>query len=1182
MGNCCCTPPPDAPPLGACCFREDRDNLVTVNPNASRQNQINPYDANGDGIVNESDAGFVNDYLKGLVTGGFPDVNGDGAVAPIDTLLILNHLNFRDNPVSFFGDTKCVNNVTETECLLGYTHAAREETIDGTNYLVKRGYASFKPEQTCGSTETCPNTSDTYNSICGDTHCPRYICNVETGECTASIPEGADITKWPYTLVDNCTECQKTQPGCCCRYWTDPEGILPDYNITEYVQDISSCRGVTSVPHLNQIIEVTNTFTPNYSTDAAGQVFCEGHAPCNEKAGWYCVTDLSDGDKYCKYYNSDPQSIGNLIFSNPYTSEADCNSNCTPDSTVEQGDLAISILQSKNEWRNKGKENIFLNDCLLPQTFIVTVSRFSYDLSGRADSISFNIIDSHNNTTSTHSFPAPDVVNREFSQEIDIPITLPVNFIGDITVTISNPTGGARIKRGEVSAKFIEYKCTVCCKNGQVILRDVTPCDCVTAGGKCNIESCWPVNAVVPGRCCISASCPDDDPCPEVFKCIDNVLPYKCNEENYPFIIAGKQFSATYSPLGHATCSEEPKCYTTTTTTEAPFPCSCSEVGKENVAGGENGCLYTYNKSSDSFNLISDCPEGGDCPYDPNCFRTPTLQDQDLIAVPCCGTPEPPPPCDYCCVDPHEVGATNLTPEECEALNGHCINEKDFPEGFTSELPFVEVAKNYCSELNCPEDNITPAFKVVYEGSGVHNPKTDVFTYNGGVGSFVTYNFHEGLLHINGFSATAGNGNNSPFKFIIDNGPGRILETPYYGSSSYQEELDSAIGGSNLIQSWDGYLSSGFILIDEVVEVTVHSPLENNGWSYNLSCGKDCRASGLGSAYYNKYLGNSDLMPPNYSFDQILGFNPNRLNDKGLIIETSGGAGGWIKNSTLSLGETGVGSDPCHTGVLYMSYSGVTDIIDGVYNVARWTLGDPEGIRVVTRRENNCNNPSTTYPDQYSPVFSSNEFDFEPQGTIGDYCTSSCKQADYRYYQASLEYEVRINAFGECEARWVAPTGLYSDSCDLSESTMISWKIGCIDAVVTGVTLPLTEEQKPLPFRWSTENAEQHESDVLVLRLPDEITDIRIKNCKCFNSMCCDGSTGDCTSNLTWEECECERGTGYQNATNEETEASPCNVYYHGPTIIWEPCGNDCEGTLDPSPDAYYSCDQIYNLCNGF
>jgi uncharacterized protein YkwD len=72
--------------------------LAVADPNQSFQNPLNPLDVNGDGVVAPIDALLViNELNTALVPGvtatpPWVDVNGDNAVSPVDALLVINQL----------------------------------------------------------------------------------------------------------------------------------------------------------------------------------------------------------------------------------------------------------------------------------------------------------------------------------------------------------------------------------------------------------------------------------------------------------------------------------------------------------------------------------------------------------------------------------------------------------------------------------------------------------------------------------------------------------------------------------------------------------------------------------------------------------------------------------------------------------------------------------------------------------------------------------------------------------------------------------------------------------------------------------------------------------------------------------------------------------------------------------
>lgn len=401
------------------------------------------------------------------------------------------------------------------------------------------------------------------------------------------------------------------------------------------------------------------------------------------------------------------------------------------------------------------------------------------------------------------------------------------------------------------------------------------------------------------------------------------------------------------------------------------------------------------------------------------------------------------------------------------------------------------------------------------------------------------------------------------------------METDYLGSSSYQSELDSAVGGSNPISSWDGYLTSGFILTDASVEVSIYSPLQNNGWTYKLSCAQDCVTSGSNGVFFETFAEDNR----HYTDRQILGINPDRNYDKYLQIWTKGIDNSNIKGYGLGLGEYSPGF-PCLLGdKLYLFYQGEDN--EGIHT---WTLGSGQqtvSMNWVSSDGIDC--PNSFYHD-YDPMFSSNQFEasneFCKDETINgsDY---TCSSATITWSQAQLTYQVKSDGLGGCLEKFTVPNGAYNGSSCQTEP-QFSFKIGCIDAAVIdleeGQSTP-PEENFPEPFRWTSKSSTQLISNTVDLYLPDYINEDRYVQCPCFNSTCCDGSTGACNK-TTLAGCECSFGTAYSNSSYEEIISDPCAVYHFQKPLGYHPCTEGCESVTNAIESL--SCVEINALCTGF
>jgi uncharacterized delta-60 repeat protein len=127
----------------------------TGDPTHPWQNPTNPYDVNGDGTVAPLDALIVLNYLNangpGALTGSptgtktYYDVNGDGSIAPLDALEILNFLNANISPQA-------------ARVLAGPAGAPSARTVDLS--MVDFGLADVSADESSGGRQQLSNKAD--------------------------------------------------------------------------------------------------------------------------------------------------------------------------------------------------------------------------------------------------------------------------------------------------------------------------------------------------------------------------------------------------------------------------------------------------------------------------------------------------------------------------------------------------------------------------------------------------------------------------------------------------------------------------------------------------------------------------------------------------------------------------------------------------------------------------------------------------------------------------------------------------------------------------------------------------------------------------------------------------------------------------------------------------------------
>lgn len=1247
MTCCCVTPPPDPPPVGSCCFTELSKTLVRTG--ARRQNQENPYNVLNAPLFwsdplshSLAAAQAILDYLEGGPDlGYFYDVNGDGFITNIDHLILLNFASFLTNNPKTKGNV-CVDNITQAQCFANFGVGTasgpltdEEKLADNLpETLFKRYNHRFTANQSCGEQVSCPlDPTISYNTACGEVDCPGYYCNVETGDCNLrSTIDSSLLGRYPYTLVDNCNECEKQNPGCCCYYWEDPEGKIPDYNNVFYVSDDSLCNAGRTF-HVNQFIFPTSKFVSEanggFTRDSNGNIICGSISPCNGDdddddddppvSGWYCLEELNTGNKFCQFFNRDPKEEGFIdtsVKGGPFQEKSICDENCAdgdddpPHPPADQGYICLSID------KNGLSDIVLTNHCNVdPFTIDVLVNRFKYDKTGKAGPVSIEVLALRNNVellSGTVNFPTPDIVNEEFTQTVPFTLTLPRDFsTGEhpLFVQLRNPTNGAKISsftcRLEIKV-VIPDECPFCCKDDAVIGTNISPCDCFALGGECsNTNDCGTPRDDL-GRCCYGPSdC--NPPCPEAQICEDGITKRECDEKI--FSINGITFPTIRDFSKGENCDSDP-CYTTTTTTTTPSPCSCAEAGKidceENI--NEDGCIFVYNSSTDSFSLTSNCPDGASClDYDVDCFRTPALSNGDLFGKPCCCTTPPPvsSKCDYCCVDPDGAGSITLSSAECAALKGVCINSGDLP-AYTASSPFEDVAKSYCNTNSC--DPIT-GYLVRYEGSGVHTPNSQSYTISHS--GNVNFRLYSGLLHDKSFSWTNLDSGNCPVKVTLKKDGVTVCESPYFGDPSYQAELNAALGSSSPISPWRGVFHSG-IFFDSAgtLGVDISSPLdcgEKSTWSYNATCPYNC----INSIVNNLTDESDEFFVPAFerrfshvinlggflNFDEYpnLGYNPDRLFDFDTDTSTFAhisdkhypGISPYNvpQNKTVMIGEKYRGGGfvnyrDCGIGTNYFYKLGQTpgSLIGsptlGDLN-GFWQLGTPPDVAGF-----DTEGGIVEFDVKTKPGHSDHPKTFTlkiPYGwSISNTASSnSCKP----FYDWGLYYP---DEFSNLE--WDKP----SDVSDFLEFYRSSNKWGYEyphgDCTQANLLLHVKQEGNFCSRKYIPSSGQRdgiycsydfndfkigcitvHSQDIedhsipdafdfkytyeLPYLLLDEVLHLGTSNyqdCSCFATMCCDGSDldGDCYENVSEETCDCKIGAGIYNPTVQEIFDDACNPIF--------------------------------------
>ena len=1234
MTCCCVTPPPDPPPVGSCCFTEISKS-APKKTGASRQNQSDPLDVLnvGDGVGNLENAIIaLQEYLSGdrIDRGYFYDVNGDGFITTIDLLLLINLADFFNRSLRSQGNV-CVDNITQAQCFSNV--GLSEKTVDGNQTFFRRGRNKFTPNQSCGEQVSCPLVpSLSYNTACGEVDCPGYYCNVETGDCgLRSSIDSSLLGSYPYTLVDNCNECQKQNPGCCCYYWEDPEGKIPDYNNVFYVADDSLCNA-GRIFHVNQFITPDAYFVSEtdggFTTDSNGNITCGSISPCNggddddpPVSGWYCLEDFSSGNKFCQFFNRDPKEEGFIdteVKGGPFQEKSICDENCggggggdddDPHPPSDQGYICLSMD------KNGLSDIVLTNHCNVdPFTIDVSVHRFKYDKTGKAGPVSIEVVALRQNVellSGTVNFPTPDIVNEEFTQTVPFTLTLPRDFsTGEhpLFVQLRNPTNGAKISsftcRLEIKV-VIPDECPFCCKDDSVIGTNISPCDCFALGGECsNTNDCGTPRDDL-GRCCYGPQCYEG--CPEDFICEDGITKLECDEKI--FSINGISFQTQTNFSKGENCDSDP-CYTTTTTTTTPSPCSCAEAGKidceENI--NEDGCIFVYNSSTDSFSLTSNCPDGASClDYDVDCFRTPALSNGDLFGKPCCCTTPPPASsnCDYCCVDPDGAGSTTLTSAECAALKGVCINSGDLP-AYTASSPFGDVAKSYCNTNGC--DPIT-GYLVRYEGSGVHTPNSQSYTISDS--GNVHFNLYGGLLHDKSFSWNNLDSGNCPIKVTLKKDGVTVYESPYFGDPSYQAELDAALGSSNPISAWGGGFRSG-IFFDEVgtLGVDISSPLdcgEKSTWSYGVTCPWNC----INSIVNNRLDESSEFFAPaferrfshvinsdgflNFDIYPNLGYNPNRLFD----FDTDTSTFAHIVDKTFipyrnpysvnQFKTVMIGEKYRTTGFLNYRDCGIgTNYfykLEGTPGslIGSPTLGDLNGFWQI-------GTPPDVAGDTERGIV---EFDVKTKLGHPSHPKTFTIQAPYKWSISNTDSSNNCKPFYEWDLyhtnlnlEWHKPSEVIDFLDFYRASNKGGYEYPQGDCTPANLLLHVKQEGNLCSRRYIPPSGQRegthcsydfndfkigcitvHSQDIEDHSIPDafdfkpiylggykhlampEVLYLGTSNyqdCSCFSTTCCDGSNldGDCYTNVSEETCDCKIGNGLYNPSLQEIFDDPCNPIF--------------------------------------
>lgn len=1260
MTCCCVTPPPDPPPVGSCCFTEI--SAAVKRTGARRQNQENPYnvvDVPNFWLTPEIHLAqglkVLLDYLEGGPDlGYFYDVNGDGFITAIDRLILLNFANFLTENDRSRGNV-CRDNITQAQCFanfglgIGPRRTGRAITLEEKltpdlklpETLFKRYNHKFTANQICGEQVKCPQVGGiSYNTTCGEIDCPGYYCNVETGECgLRSDIHPPLLGTYPYTLIDNCHECKKLNPGCCCQYWEDPEGKIPDYNRVFPVPDGSLCGGPGRTFHVNQFIIYQNYFRSGvnggFTKDNKGNITgCAtvkpggnglGIAPCHKGSdyddtpvsGWYCLEEWNTGDKHCKFFNNDPKEEGFIdtqVKGGPFQEKSICDENCADNDDHPPADQGYVCLSMD---KNGLSDIVLTNHCNVdPFTIDVSVNRFKYDKTGKAGPVSIEVVALRQNVeirSGTVNFPTPDIVNEEFTQTVPFTLTLPRDFsTGEhpLFVQLRNPTNGAKISsftcRLEIKV-VIPDECPFCCKDDSVIGTNISPCDCFALGGECsNTNDCGTPRDDL-GRCCYGPQCYEG--CSEYLICEDGITKRECDEKI--FSINGSTFPTIRNFSKGENCDSDP-CFTTTTTTTTPSPCSCAEAGKidceENI--NEDGCIFVYNSSTDSFSLNSNCPDGASClDYDVDCFRTPALSNGDLFGKPCCCTTPPPASsnCDYCCVDPDGAGSTTLTSAECAALKGVCINSGDLP-AYTASSPFEDVAKTYCNTNGC--DPIT-GYLVRYQGSGVHTPNSQSYTISDS--GNVDFRLYSGPLHDKSVFFNNLDSGNCPVKVTLKKNGVTVCESPYFGDPSYQAELDAALGSSSPISGWQGVFYSG-IFFDSpgTLGIDISSPLdcgEKSTWSYNATCPNNC----INSIVNNLTDEFSDFFIPaferrfghvinsdgflNFDLYPNLGYNPNRLFD--FDTDTSTFAHIVDKNypgvspyniqqfKTVMIGQKYRGGGTfayrdCGVGTnyFYKLDSTPTSLVNsptlGDLN-GFWQLGTPPDVAGFDTEYGSVTFKANTlagHPDYPDVIDVKINYSYSISNTL----TSNNCQPVYEW-----------PAYPRNLLQWDDPDAIQSFLSNFTNNSLYDYPTK--DCSQASLVLHVKQEGNLCSRRYIPSSGERigehcsydfndfkigcitvHSQDKSDQTLPDEF-DFKFtyevpylsldevlslgtnnyQDCSCFATMCCDGSdlNGSCYENVSEETCDCKIGAGIYNPTLQELFDDPCNPIFYDFSSIY-------------------------------
>lgn len=382
MGNCCCTPPPVLElDSGACCyivFRlfANRDYLTQPS-----QYPLGPvvrywdYDVMQDGLMDTAYAYYIRNHITDDYVGGAlapnPDLNKDGFVTALDVLNYFNMGTFLVNYVlpymteedqknkepttirnthgGFTFYRECVQTDTETECYAKYKTSPtdyifqlvqKEDPVHGvyTDAFEKYWDVQFTPNAECGDPIQCCG----YQTSSGCGCAVETWCNGTTGECTTE--QRPSCITFPYHKVKACSDCIQFEPGCCCEYWEDPNGVIPTYNNLFYVYDKSLCSE-RSFDYKGLTITPTVTFDKTHYT-FNGIKSCNPFSSCVDGNGWYCEQELS-GFKDCKLFKRDPNlDFPDSTFTGPFPDEETCNQECInlpPGDNPDQGDFNLYL-----------------------------------------------------------------------------------------------------------------------------------------------------------------------------------------------------------------------------------------------------------------------------------------------------------------------------------------------------------------------------------------------------------------------------------------------------------------------------------------------------------------------------------------------------------------------------------------------------------------------------------------------------------------------------------------------------------------------------------------------------------------------------------------------------------------------------------------------------------------------